>query len=118
MISAAPITLRLATSDDATAVADIWQKGVASSLGFEADLPEVEPFFRHCIQERSGTSKVWVATDHVGRVIGWQSRQHRQAAGAAAATEKLRFDRVREDAVKKRPQDHGPRPRRNCNEPL
>jgi L-amino acid N-acyltransferase YncA len=69
----APIGLRLATNEDADIITDIWRKGVASSLGFEAELPEVKDYFSQCIQEHSDTSKFWVALDHEQNVIGWQS---------------------------------------------
>jgi len=68
-----PIRLRDATNDDADAIVEIWRKGMSVSLGFGADFPEAEPYFRQCIQEQSDTSKFWVATDHAGKVLGWQS---------------------------------------------
>jgi L-amino acid N-acyltransferase YncA len=68
-----PIRLRVATNEDANAIVYIWRKEVASSLGFEIELPEVEPFFCQCIQEQSDASKFWVAIDHVSKVLGWQS---------------------------------------------
>jgi hypothetical protein len=65
---ATPIRLRVATNDDADAIVDIWRKGLKASLGFQAELPEAEPYFSQCIQEQSG-----VAIDHVGKIVGWQS---------------------------------------------
>lgn len=65
--------LRDATHEDVGALVDIWRRGTSVSIGFEVDFHEAEPYFCQCVLEQSDASKVWVATDHADKVLGWQS---------------------------------------------
>jgi len=65
--------LRDTMLEDVSAIADIWRRGTSASLGFEVDFQEAEQYFCQCILEQSDASKFWVATDHAGKVLGWQS---------------------------------------------
>lgn len=66
-------TIREAVEADSSAIFAIWKRGLALSLGFEADQSIDAQYFQRAIESQDSTFKVWVAEDEYGRIIGWQS---------------------------------------------
>jgi L-amino acid N-acyltransferase YncA len=72
-LAAPPFEIRDATPDDVPAIANIWRKGLAVSLGFDAEFLEAESYFARCVSMQSKAFKFWVVTDDAGKILGWES---------------------------------------------